>query len=103
MSENPGPRTISKLGHLRMSSAVVKAGTGLRGIPQSPDSDVFQQTPKSEVLRQRLKVVSRQEPQVYDTPKSESVIPRDCRISVLKYVHNSTEDQENVLRDHVNS
>ena len=98
MGENPGPKTIPKLGHLRMGSAVVKAGTGLWEIPQSRDSDVFQQTPKSEA-----KVVPRPEPRVYDTPKSESVIPRDCRISVLKYVHNSTEDQENVLRDHVNS
>lgn len=100
LSENPGLRTIPKLGRLRTGSRVVKAGTGLGAIPQSPDSN-FQQTPNSEVAQQHPKVVSQPETQVFDPPPSESVVPRGCQIPMLKYVHNSTEGQENVLRDHV--
>jgi len=80
MSENPGPRTIPKLGHFRVSSAVVKARTWLGAIPQNPDSDVFQQTPKSEVTQQRPKVVSKVEVQVYETPQTLKVKKMCCGI-----------------------
>lgn len=102
ISENPGPRTIPKLGHLRMSPAVVNAGTGLGLIPQSPDSDVFQQTPKSEVPQQHPRVIGIVAP-IFETPPSKFFVPRGRQCQMLKCVYNSTGDQENVLRGHVNS
>ena len=74
MSENVGSRKDPEANRLRTSSVAVKTETRLGPIPQSPTSDVSQQTPSAQVppLPQRFET----EAAVYETPPSKIFIPK---------------------------
>ena len=99
MSENVGPRKKPETHRLRTSSVAVKTEPRLGAIPQSPNSDVFQQTPSAQVPTQpqRFEV----EAPVYETPPSKFFIPKGRRGQTLRSIYNSNKGQEDMLRDNV--